>query len=49
MLGLVLLEMDSVCVRFSLLEMDSVCVLLEIDSVCVSFSFTRNGFSVCQV
>ena len=37
---LVLLEMDSVCVRFSLLEMDS---------LCVQFCFTRNLFSVCQV
>ena len=40
MLGLVLLEMDSVCVRFS---------FTRYDSVCVRFSFTRNGFSVCQV
>ena len=37
MSGLVLLEMDSVCVRFSFTRMDS---------VCVRFSFTRNGFSV---
>ena len=40
-LGLILLEMDSVCVIGL--------VLLEIDSVCVRFSFSRNGFSVCQV
>ena len=39
MLGLVLLEMDSVCVLGL--------VLLEIDSVCVSFNFNRNGFIVC--
>ena len=45
MLGLVLLEIYSVCVRFSLLGL----VLLEMDSVCVRFSFTRNGLSVCQV
>ena len=40
MLGFVLLEMDSVCVRFSFTRMDS---------VCVRFSLTRNGFSVCQL
>ena len=40
MSGLELLEMDSVCVRFSFTRMDS---------VCVSFNFNRNGFSVCQV
>ena len=50
MLGLVLLEIDSVCVRFSFTRNGSCVlglVLLEIDSVCVRFSFTRNRFSVC--
>ena len=50
MSGLVLLEMDSVCVRFSFTRNGfSVLglVLLEMDSVCIRFSFTRNGFSVC--
>ena len=41
MLGLVLLEIDSVCVRFSFTR-NRFCV-------CVRFSFTRNRFSVCQV
>ena len=52
MLGLVLLEMDSVCVRFSFTRNGfsvSGLILLEMDSVCVRFSFTRNRFSVCQV
>ena len=52
MLGLVLLEIDSVCVRFSFTRNRfsvSGLVLLEIYSVCVRFSFTRNGLSVCQV
>ena len=51
MSGLVLLDMDSVCVRFSFTRNGfsvSGLVLLEMDSACVRFSFTRNGFSACQ-
>ena len=52
MSGFILLEMESVCVRFSFTRNGfsvSGLVLLEMDSVCVRFSFTRNGLSVCQV
>ena len=52
MSGLVLLEIDSVCVRFSFTRNGlsvSGLVILEIDSVCVKFSFTKNGFSVCLI
>ena len=48
---LILIEMDSVCVRFSFkykwIQCVSVLILIEMDSVCVRFSFTRNGFSMC--
>ena len=50
MSGLVLLEMDSVCVKFSFTKNGfRGLVLLEMDSVCDRFCFTRNRFSVCQV